>query len=255
MELHNAIYLATVCLERNRWGRRVPSFRVSDWLARVAADGFDGIELWENHFLLAEADEQARLATARAAVPILNSYVGFADAEAAARTRVAEASVTLNASAVKYNLGPEEGRLEEYGRNLHTWAQQLPLSCRLLCECHPGTVLERLEAAVAFLAPLDPARFGVIVHIAGDAAQVEQSFAAFGTRIQHLHLQMRNPETDPTVAANRQPFDACFEVVKRHGFHGSTTIEFTRGIGRNEEIETLYANACVDLAYCRERLA
>ena len=43
-------------------------------------------------------------------------------------------------------------------------------------------------------------------------------------------------------------------MVNRHKFAGSLAIEFTRGIGRNEEIEAIYANACVDRAYCRERL-
>ena len=254
MSSKNAIYIGTVCLERNRWGSREPSFRVSEWLARFKADGFNGIELWENHVVRADAAEQARLVDAAAPVAIYNSYAGSADGDGEARAKAADAIAKLGASAVKYNLGGEAIRLNEYRRNLLVWAKQVPASCRLLCECHAQTVLEHIEAADAFFADLDPARFGVIVHLTGDAEGLERWFAALGPRVQHLHVQMRGQETDPTVPANRKPFDACFEVVKRHGYAGSVTIEFTRGIGRNEEIEALYANACVDREYCREKL-
>ena len=55
-------YLASILLEPNRWKPgRPPSIRVSEWSARAAAAGFDGWELWENHYRLAEPDEQRRL--------------------------------------------------------------------------------------------------------------------------------------------------------------------------------------------------
>jgi sugar phosphate isomerase/epimerase len=247
------IYLGTVCLEPTRWGRREASFRVSEWLPRFKADGFDGVELWENHYLRADAAEQERLVAVATPVAIYNSYVGFADADAEARAKSADAIVKLGAAAVKYNLGPQVSLLEDYRRNLLAWADVLPPSCRLLCECHQGTVLERIEEAVAFFADLDPARFGIIAHVSGDSAGLERWFTAFGPRVQHLHVQMRGPETDMTVPANRPPFDACFGVLKQSGFAGSVTIEFTRGIGKAEEIEVIYANARVDLAYWRER--
>jgi hypothetical protein len=60
-----------------------------------------------------------------------------------------------------------------------------------------------------------------------------------------LHVQLRNPATD---------LSACFGVLHTRGFTGSAAIEFTRGIGPAEQIETLYANARADLAYCREHL-
>lgn len=255
MRTSGGIYLCTVCLERNRWGSRHPSFRVSEWLPRFKADGFDGIELWEFHFLSADVAEQARLADAAADVAIFNSYVGFADGDAEARGRSADAIARLSPSAVKYNLGGDAGRLDEYRRNLLAWADRLPRSCRLLCECHSGTVLERIEDAAVFFEDFDPERFGIIVHMGGDPAGLEPWFSAFGRRVQHLHLQLRGPETDPGVPANRERLDACVAVVKAHGYDGSAAIEFTRGIGRAEEIETLYANACVDLAYCRKALA
>lgn len=249
-----SIYIGTVCLEPTRWGSRQPSFAVSDWLKRFEADGFDGVELWEFHYLAADEAEQERLVAAAAPVAIYNSYVGFADEDAEARAKAAEVIARLQAKAVKYNLGGEATKLNEYRRNLLAWAEQVPASCPLLCECHPGTVLENVEDAVAFFKDFDPERFGVIAHVSGDAEALKPWFSGFHGRIQHLHVQMRGPESDSTVPENRPPFDACFDVVKAHGYQGSVAIEFSRGIGRDEDMETIYRNACADLAYCREAL-
>lgn len=249
------IYLATVCLERNRWGSRQPSFAVSDWLGRFRADGFDGVELWENHYLAADEEEKAGLIELGSPVAVYNSYVGFETEEPEQRQRAAEAVCDLSAIAVKYNLGGDPNRGDEYRRNLLEWSAMLPESCRLLCECHPGTVLESRDAAADYFADLDPHRHGAIVHISGDPDGVEAWFTALGPRIVHLHLQMRTEETSPTTAEGRQALDACFAVTRSNGFDGSMSIEFTRGIGRNEDIEQVYSNACADLAYCRKATA
>jgi len=248
------IYIGTVCLDRNRWGSRQPSIAVSDWLKRFEADGFDGVELWEFHYLAADEAERERLAASAVPLAVYNSYVGFADQDAAARAKAADAIARLQAKAAKYNLGPDASKLDEYRRNLLAWAQQVPASCRLLCECHPGTVLENVQDAVAFFNDLDPERFGVIAHVMGDAETLQPWFSGFQGRVGHLHVQMRGPDTDPTVPENRPPFDACFEVAKAHGFQGTMAIEFSRGIGRGEDTEAIYRNACADLAYCREAL-
>ncbi len=248
------VYLGTVCLERTRWGRRVPSYQVSDWLPRLAMDGFDGVELWENHFVAADAEEQSRLAGASDAIAVFNTYAGFGDGDAIARDRAAQAVERLSARGVKYNLGGDPQRLDEYRRNLLAWADRLPGGCRLLCECHSGSVLEDVEAARSFFSGLDPERFGTIVHLVDDAGSMDRWFAALGRRVRHLHLQWRGATTDPRDAANHARLDACFDVLARHGYRGGATIEFTRGIGPDEQIEALYANACADLAYCRERL-
>lgn len=250
-----SLYISTVCLERNRWGSRVPSYAVSEWLPRFTADGFEGVELWENHYVAADEAERDRLDKAAPPLSVYNSYVKFDDASAPLREQAAAIITRLGAKAVKYNLGGDRAELATYRRNLMAWSEQLPATCRLLCECHPGTVLERLEDAVAFFDELDLARFGVIAHVSGAAEQVEPWLVAFAGRVQHVHLQMRGADTDPAVPANRDPYDACFDVLTKHGFTGSVAVEFTRGIGREENIETLYANACTDLAYCRERLS
>jgi len=246
-------YIATVCLERNRWGTRVPSFAVSDWLDRFASDGFEGIELWEYHYTRADDAERRRLVSA-SPIPIYNTYASFDDDAAEAREASAAAIVEIRASGVKYNVGRDASRLGENRRNLIAWSEAVPSTCRLLCECHPGTALENVDDAAAFFADLDPDRFGVIVHVAGDVSRVEPWLAAMGARVQHVHVQMRGPDTDPSVPANRAPYVECFDALKAHDYSGTLAIEFSRGIGRDEDMELVYGNACADLAFCREAL-
>ncbi len=148
----------------------------------------------------------------------------------------------MKVGGVKYNLGNDANRIPEYRRNLLAWSGQLPAACRLLCECHPDTVLETVEAAAAFFADLDPARFGVIAHVRGDCAGLANWLATFESRVQHLHIQAREPVTGA-------------EVLRERSYAGSAAIEFTRGIGRDEQIETLYANALSDLNWCRAMLS
>lgn len=257
MKLNKQHFLiGSVCLERNRWGSRVPSFAVSDWLLRFKADGFDGVELWQFHYTASDAAERGRLEQASSLLPIFNSYVGFDDAAAEARAEAALIVERLGATGVKYNLGGDRQALGIYRRNLLAWGSTLPASCRLLCECHPGTVLEKVEDAAVFFADLDPHRFGVIVHVGNASADsVAGWFGAFGDRVRHLHVQLRDADLDPVTPAGRAALDASFRIVKDHGFNGSVTLEFTRGIGRNENIETLYANVCADMRYCREVLS
>lgn len=245
------IYIASVALEPTRWGRKEASFAVSEWLPRFEADGFEGVELWDRHFLSVEESERQRLVSASDAIPIYSSYIGFNDADAGARAQAADAVTRLGSTGVKYNLGGDVSKLDEYRRNLMQWETQLPSTCRLLCECHPGTVLETLPEAVAFFDDLDPERFGVIAHLACEPEGPEAFFDAFGSRIKHLHVQMRGPASDPSKADNRQVLDACFSVPAAHGFDGTLSVEFTRGIGRDEDIEVIYENACTDMHYIR----
>lgn len=248
------IYLATVCLDRNRWGSRKPSFEVSRWISRFEKDGFDGVELWEFHYLEAGLAEQERLVDA-AYVAVYNSYVGFADADVEARQQAATAIAALRPASVKYNLGADPSKLAEYRRNLLQWSDALPADCRLMCECHSGTVLEAVDEAVAFFSDLDADRFGVIAHVNGESRGASPWLDAFGSRVGHLHVQLRQPDFDPGDAGGRQGVDEAFGCVVAAGFNGSVSVEFTRGIGRDEDIENLYANACADLGYLRMILA
>lgn len=253
MTLAGKNLIATVCLERTRWGRREPSFAVSAWLPRFRRDGFDGAELWEYHYTRADEAEKKRLEAAAEDILIYNSYVGFDDESAPARAVAADVVTRLGIPAVKYNLGHNADGMQMYRKNLLAWAEKLPADCRLLCECHQGSVLEHAADAATFFAELDPVRFGVITHVSGqNTEQLQDWFETLGGRIAHLHIQLREPEQDPADAAARARLADCFAVVREHDFKGSMSMEFTRGIGRDEDIEALYANAVTDMQHCRE---
>src|SRR5436190_8880648 len=96
--------LGTILLEVNRHRPgKSPTFRVSDWMARIAQAGFEGIELWENHAILAPEDEVTSLQSGPLPVAIFNTYAGFLDGEENARQRAAELVERLGAAAVKFN--------------------------------------------------------------------------------------------------------------------------------------------------------
>lgn len=254
MAKNNPIYLATVCLDRNRWGSKQPAIKVSDWLDRIESDGFDGIELWEFHYTNADDAERARLIELAPRIPLYNIYATFGDEqqEVAARKQAAADITALNPTGFKYNVGRNADALDSYKRNVVEFAAQIPESTRLLCECHPGTPLETVDAAKAFFDDLDPTRFGVIAHSRNDPADLKPWVTAFGPRLQHLHVQAREPESDPDNPNVQAGIDACVDLLKAHSFAGSTSIEFTRGIGKDERLETIYANAVKDAAAYRK---
>src|SRR5216117_3476335 len=100
--------LGTVLLEvnRHRPGKQ-PTFRVSDWMSRIAQAGFEGIELWENHAASAGEDEVALLKAGALPVVIFNTYAGFLDGEEGPRERAADLVKQLGAAAVKFNFGAD----------------------------------------------------------------------------------------------------------------------------------------------------
>ena len=238
------IYMATVALEPNRWGSKESSFPVSEWMDRFDEDGFDGVEIWDNHYLKASADEQSRLAE-KAPIAVFNSYVGFDDASAKARQQTAQAITKCGSWGIKYNFGYNTDLVEEYTRNLLEWEKSLPPHCVLLCECHQGTPLETVEAAKAVFDQLDPERFALIVHLAMDGSR--DWFEAFGKRIKHVHIQLRDDVSDPSKPEGREALRTSIARTLENGFEGSFSLEFTRGIGKDEKIEELYANASSDL--------
>jgi sugar phosphate isomerase/epimerase len=232
----------------------VPSFEVSPWIPRFKEDGFDGIELWEFHYTLASEEERERLVDASGDIPIYNSYVGFEDADAPARHVAIEAIKRLGVRGVKYNLGKDVAKLGEYRRNLLAWESQLPDACTLLCECHFGTVVEDPETIAAFFADLPSERFGVILHL-DPGAEMQSWFNALGPRIRHVHVQMRRPDGDPAVPENVPAIQKAYADIVKNDFQGAITMEFSRGIGQEENIEEIYANVCADLAFARSSLA
>ena len=241
------IYLATVLLEKNRWNSREPSFKVSDWAQRIVDAGFDGIELWENHLLLADRAEWDALRNGPVSVPILNTYCGFDDDSADARSASAELARHLDVGAVKFNFGNDPAQVDAYRRNLMAWRDELPDGCRLLCECHANTVLEDLDKAPTVLAPIMD-QVEIIVHgfVGDDETDLVQRIECFGSAITHVHSVL----TEKGCAPRR------VEILKDAGFSGTFSIEFCYGVIENvQDVKQLLATATEDLNYLRKELA
>jgi sugar phosphate isomerase/epimerase len=248
---HTSIYIGTVLLEANRWARqRTPTFLVSDWLPRLAAAGFDGIELWENHVTLAPASERAALRAAPLPVRVFNSYATMNAAGAAARDLAAALALELRAGAVKFNVGKDSASLIEELEAARCWGRQMP-GVQLLCECHPGTALEHPERAAEALASFP--EVSVIVH-AFTSADLQGWFRHLGPRVRHTHVQILDPNGRRCKLRDQTPLvRERLAAMRAAGYSGSFTIEFTAGVGTApEDREALFAAACDDLAFLRE---
>jgi sugar phosphate isomerase/epimerase len=248
------IYLATVALEKNRWGSKVPSLRVSEWIPRIREAGFDGIELWENH---AEAvSEGERQALKGIPVKIFNSYCDFTDGGGEGRARAALSSGFFGCGGMKWNVGNEIERREEYLRNAAAMAAGLPRGFRFCCECHPGTILETPPEAKRFLEELarQTEKSGVaikaIIHPISGPVEAGEWFDALGERIDHAHIQARSAENKVITLKNDEArVRKRLALMKSRGFRGTGSIEFVEGTGQpGENIEGLFRQACEDRA-------
>jgi hypothetical protein len=240
------IYISSVLLEKNRWSTRVPSLKVSDWSRRLFDAGFDGIELWENHLLLVEAAERDAVLAGPLPVTVLNTYCAFDDAGAESRAASAKLAGFLSAPAVKFNLGDDPALAQVHIDNLTAWRELLPADCRLLCECHPGTILEEPERAAKILAPLQDIE--IIVHaFSGDDDTVLQRWLeAFGPAVTHIH----------GVLKDRSHVPGRIDILRSAGFSGTCSIEFCEGVAQPpEDMSRLLATAADDLHYLRKELA
>lgn len=251
---HPPVYLSTVALERNRWTTaRIPTILAGEWAERAMADGFDGIELWENHFFHASQNERARLREISASSPrrwIFNTYRGFdsppGEPGEVDPAGIADAIRALNAHAVKFNVGASESRRSHYLRNVRDWLGTLPDGCLPLCECHPGTILENPREAQEFFAELEPFDVGVIVHPCSVAADTLRRWLDTG-RVRHVHVQSRSG----ALAAGSE---ACrkIEMVAISAPDASYAIEFTHVTAQPDETaESAYQAALHDARVVR----
>ncbi|UUZ79724.1 sugar phosphate isomerase/epimerase [Paenibacillus sp. P26] len=255
---NHPIYFGSIALERNRWAKlKTPTYRVSEWLKRVQSDGFDGIELWENHIRLAPEEEVAKLCGS-GAVRIYNSYVSFGSGEedAALRLEAAEWIHRLQPKAVKVNVGADPSETAAYRERLLEWADRSPTSCRIWLECHPGTVLEEPEAAADMLERLDADRFAAMVHPFHCHGELSRWLELLGGRVVHAHVQLRDEEGRfIRLSRSGSYVRQRLELMQSCGYNGSFTIEFTEGVRENEDPEAIYRAARDDMAMLRTELA
>jgi len=258
-DIDGSICIGTILLELNRWGRpKTPTYRVSEWLDRFADAGFDGMELWEYHATLCDPDELAALERSSFPVSIFSSYCDFDDASAADRQRAAEMTGRLDADGVKFNLGRAPELRDAYLRNLREWAASLPDDCRLLCECHGGTIIEEPSVAHAFFGQLDDSRLEIILHcFAPDLERLREWFRLFGPRVTHSHVQLRDAD-GKALRLDRNPahVDEALHIMREEGYAGSFTLEFTEGTRASDEnMDDLWEAALADLHFLRENLS
>lgn len=249
------IFLASIALEPNRWKKdpeRVPSLKVSEWSDRAAEAGFAGWELWERHFLLADDAERAALREGGLPVSLFNTYLRPGLDSLDQWMRVVEAVDFLGSDVrgIKFNLGPDQVPVEEQVAAARDWAARLPEGVRMLCECHPGTVLETPEAAREAFQQWPEDRFGAILHpLGGEDDHCGKWLAALPGRIEHLHWQARNLEKAVCpLATVKERVDVVKKSLQAHGFAGTHSVEFVEGTGRpGESVEGLFRAACGDL--------
>ncbi|MDP6779632.1 MAG: hypothetical protein QGI83_22950 [Candidatus Latescibacteria bacterium] len=256
--IKDRIYIGTILLEKNRWANpKTPTYAVSEWLDRFDEAGFDGMELWEYHATLCAQEELNALEEKATPVAVYNPYCDFDDASAGDRQSAVEMVQRLGAKGVKYNVGKEPGLRGQYLKNLATWREALPGGCRMLCECHPGTILEEPADAASFFDELGRDKTEIIVHgLRPDLDQLKAWFDAFGPAITHVHLQLSN-EAGRREMLRNQPDHVrdAMQVMRAGGFERSFTLEFTQGTGEPDEtIEGLWEAALSDLKFLKEFL-
>lgn len=224
------VFLGTILLERNRHrNQRVPTYRVSEWLSRIAEAGFDGVELWENHALLADDAEVTAIAQGPLPVVVFNTYAGFHDDQQPQRDKAIRVIHRLRASALKYNFSRDAARREEQLRNVRGFSESLP-GVRLLCECHGGTIAETPAAARELLEALGPPeRYGAIVHLPGKD-DLPAWLQAIGPRLAHVHVHLPPPSREADQALRER-----VRLLLDSGFAGTFTLEFTEGMNPPDE--------------------
>ncbi|MBD3175313.1 MAG: hypothetical protein GF320_09035 [Armatimonadia bacterium] len=255
-EAKTDIYIGSILLERNRWKPgKIPSYRVSEWIPRFQAAGFDGIELWEHHATLAPADELAALVASPLPIAIFNEYSSFDQPVDENRCLSALMTHHLGAGGVKYNLGNEPALRDTYMAALRDWAARLPEGCRILCECHPGNVMDDPRFVADFLGELGGPGFQAMCHpFSVPLKELEEWLDVTGDRTTHAHVQLRDAQN----AMHHLEYDTAYArdvlaLLRSKGFSGTFTVEFTETTGAAEEdMSVLWEYAVRDLAFLRE---
>jgi len=251
------IYIGTILLELSRWASpKTATYRVSEWLDRFQEAGFDGMELWEYHATLAPPEELGLLEASKFPVSVYNTYCSFDDASESDRRQAAEMIERFGAGGVKYNVGRESARRDEYIRNVRKWDASLPENCRLLCECHGGTIVQEPSDAAKFFDDLG-LDSQIIVHcFMQDLGRLKEWFSALGASVAHAHVQMQGENgRNARLSKNPAHVKEALHIMREEGYRGSFTLEFTEGTrAPDENMEDLWQAALSDLHFLRENI-
>ena len=255
------IFLGSILLEPNRWKPgRPPSLRISEWSARAAAAGFDGWELWENHYLLAEVQEQSALRERVCPIRVLNSYADFGVIDQRSAVEAFAALRELpSVTAVKFNVGNDVRHIYRYRAAIDAVCAILPAGVRLWCECHPGTVLEDPLRLHDFIASDGTWPFDVIVHpFLLTPEKIIRWGEVIGERIKHAHLQMRDikdPRRFVALADDPGRVSECIAALDQIHFSGSYTLEFGQHVrSAADKPSVLFEDSVRDLSFFRSKL-
>jgi hypothetical protein len=249
------LLLGTIALEKERWNRASPPhLALAFWLPRIAATGFDGLELWERHFL----EIPGELPGATVPVVILNGYTtwGATEADELARARTLSAVQALHPRAVKFNFGPPSADAQAEIAAIQAWASLLPQPTQLLCECHPRTLAEdphqaaRLLDQLGTVAGCEP---GAIIHFSsGSLETLRHWLNHLGPRICHVHLAGRDHSGKLIALRNVKDHPQRFRILQQHPVSLSYTIEFAAGsCHRAETPEITWQAVCGDVLTLR----
>ncbi|MHC4917909.1 MAG: sugar phosphate isomerase/epimerase family protein [Planctomycetota bacterium] len=258
MSTNKPMYMGTILLDVNRWKRpeKVPSYRVSEWVGRFREAGFDGMELWQYHATRCGEEELEALLACGWPPALFNIYPTFTGAEMEEIAELSALAGKLGAGGVKFNIGAEPERREEYLANLKRWREVLPAGVRPMCECHPGTVIEEPAEARRFFDELDSDGWEIIVHPFSRIESLEEWLKLFGPAVTHAHLQMREERAIVRFDSRPDVARKAADLLGEYGFAGSLTLEFAAGTGSpGENIEDLFRTALDDLAFVRELIA
>jgi len=257
MTTRGEVYIGSILLEKSRWSRdKTPTYRVSEWAGRFADAGFDGMELWEYHATLCDEDERRALEASPCPVAIFNSYASMDESGADARAKAVELTKRLGASGVKFNVGRDPDARQTYVDTVREWGAQFPDDVRLLCECHPGTVIEEPAEARRFFDDVGGDRWQVIVHALSRPERLGEWFDLFGDAVSHVHAQLTREKEYVRLERWPERVEETLRILSGNGFGGTYTLEFTEGTHTDgETIEALWENGVRDLAYLRKQLA
>ncbi len=268
MTIQPTIYLASVALEKNRWSSREPSLLVSQYIQGAKEAGFDGIELWENHFIRNSPEEQAILKADAFTSKIFNTYCIFEDTEVSsqARHKLLETIQQLKPLGLKWNIGNDPALYEIYLKNVCEVVSKLPPNFRFLCECHPGTLLEKPEEAVKFLNQLEArtkgtgVKISAIVHPFTSApAELTKWFESLGPKLAHAHCQIRDRQNSnyfSDLKSNEKQILEALSFMKKMNYEGTWSIEFVKATRTpNDEAGFLFEQTKTELISLKNYLS